>query len=180
MLFPIIASDGAFLVEISCIPEPGIRNNRLEDFLVDADAVNAVFEAFTAFAALTGTLPDKELYISSSSAIELERRQCRIAGDSMGLAVLMLLLQDATGFKFSIKKACAATGALVVEKDKVLCRQVGHLGAKLECLEFSEVDILYCPAQVDAPNDRYKSVLVKQISAIKQDLNSPYFQMEFA
>ena len=75
---------------------------------------------------------------------------------------------------------CAATGALDVRRDRVLCRQVGHLEAKLEGLEKAGVDILFCSAQGDAPVKSYRSVLVKQVSAITQRSNNPYFRMEFA
>ena len=172
--------DGAFLVEVGLSPEPGITNHRLEDYLIDADAVNALFDAFHGFTVLTGSLPERTVYISSRSEKDLEQCQCRIAGDSLGLAVLLLLLQDAADLNIGVKKVCAATGALVVRKDKVLCREVGHLGAKLQCLDRANVDVLYCPIQVDAPISRYNSVSVKQVSAITQDLKFPYFRMEFA
>ena len=165
---------------MSLRPEPGIINHKLEDYLVDYDAVNALFDAFNGFKVLTGSPPERTVFISPRSENDLQQRHCRIAGDSLGLAVLLLLLQDAAGLDIGVKKICAATGALDVQKEKVLCRQVGHLEAKIECLESAGVDVLYCPVQVGAPTNIYKSVLVKRISAITQDLKFPYFRMEFA
>ena len=180
MLIPIFSADGAFLVEVSVRAVPGVVNHRLEDHLVDCDAVNALFDAFNGFTVLTGSAPKRNVYIDAKSKKELEQRQCLIAGDSLGLAVLILLLQDATDFDIGAKKVCAATGALSVQKDKVVCREVGHLEAKIECLEDADVDVLYCPVQAEAPISKYKGLLVKRISAIKQDLKFPYFRMEFA
>jgi len=180
LLFPVISTDGPFLVEILLNSETGFSNNKLEDFLVDADAVNAVFDALTGFSILTGVQPKRDVFISPSSAIDLDKRRCRIAGDSLGLAVLMLLLKDWARDSFSRKKVCAASGALVIDKDKVLCRQVGHLGEKLECVDGANVNVFYCPAQVDAPVNSFNCVTVKQLSAITQLSNFPYFRMEFA
>ena len=165
---------------MSLSPEHGVTNHRLEDYLVDSDAVNALFDAFNGFTVLTGSPPERTVFISPKSEKDLQQRNCRIAGDSLGLAVLMFLLQDAAGLDFGVKKICAATGALDVQKEKVLCRQVGHLEEKIECLEGADVDVLYCPIQFDAPINRCKSVLVRRISAITQDLKFPYFRMEFA
>lgn len=179
MLIPVISAGEAVLVEVT-LSEVGTSSIKLEDYLIDTDAVNALFDAFVAFTVLTGAKPSKVPYVSLSSAVDLEWRKMRIAGDSLGLGVLILLLQDAAGVEPNAGTVCAATGALDVRRDRVLCRQVGHLEAKLEGLEKAGVDILYCSAQGDAPVKSYRSVLVKQVSAITQRSNTPYFRMEFA
>ena len=63
----------------------------MEDFLIDEDAVGALYDAFTAFLVLTGVTAKKVLCVDPKSAAELKAKNIYIAGDSLGLGVLLLL-----------------------------------------------------------------------------------------
>ena len=157
------------LVAITLCSNPNIHDKRLEDFLIDKDAVNGLFDAFTAFFILTGAAAKKVVCVDPKSATELEARDIYIAGDSLGLGILLLLLGDAAGECLEIGKARAATGALKVQSNVVVCREVGDLGSKVKGAEDAGVDIMYCPVQADAPALSDTGMLIKPLSLITKD-----------
>lgn len=179
MFIPVVIQDEAVCVEIVLGSEETFSGIKLEEFLIDADAVNALYDALKAFAIITGKKPKHVPFVSDVSAKELERQKIGIAGDSLGLGVLILLLQNSFSSCFSPGKVHAASGAIECRGNKVSCRQVGRMESKLDGLEKAGVDVFYCSAQSDAPKNSYRGISVKQLSGITQAAFAPYFQMEF-
>lgn len=171
MLIPVVCGEDALLVGIMLGSGSVKHKDKLENFLIDADAVNALFDALTAFVILTGESVSRTLCVTPQSAAQLKSRNMYIAGDSLGLGVLLVLLEEASGNVFSNGEVCAATGALNVQSEEILCREVAKLDIKVACAAESGADIMYCPAQVDAPSERFRGTLVKQVATIIKDTN---------
>ena len=176
MLIPIIVGNEGVLLEVGLSSAPGHASNKLEDFLADCDAVNALYDAFTAFFILTGEMPTREPYLAPGSAELLSVSNTRIVGDSLGLGVLLLLLNTG-GQEFDVGGISAATGALDVRCDKIMCRPVDQLTAKLDAAVRQGVSTVFCPRQFDAPSHSYRGLLVRQVSQIKNRAG-PLAQME--
>ena len=169
MLIPVVCAEGVVLVAITLRSSPGKHEDRLEDFLIDDDAVNGLFDAFTAFLILTGKTAKKVPCVDPASAAELKAQNIFIAGDSLGLGILLLLLSDtAYGPRLS-RKVCAATGALNVRPDMVVCREVGKLGTKVHSAANAGVDVMYCPVQDDVPPEGLLGMSIKPLSVITKD-----------
>lgn len=163
------------MVAITLRENPGKHDKRLEDFLIDEDAVNALYDAFAAFLVLTGMTAKKILCVDPKSAAELKARNIYIAGDSLGLGALMLLLRDFAGGRSGSRAVYAATGALTVRSTTVLCREVGKLGAKAHSAANAGVDVMYCPVQSDCPSERQGDMAIKQLSVITRDDMSEFW-----
>jgi hypothetical protein len=169
LLIPVVCREDVALVAITLRARPGKQGNRLEEFLIDNDAVNALYDAFTAFFILTGTVTNKVPCLHPKSAAALKARDMYIGGDSLGLGILLLLLGEAVGVRPSSSTVYAATGALTLRLDSVECREVGKLGTKVESAATAGVDVMYCPIQDDVPAGSHKGMLIKQVSVINKD-----------
>lgn len=176
MLIPIIVGDEGVLVEVGLSSAPGNASSKLEDFLADCDAVNALYDAFAAFFILTGAMPTREPCLAPASAELLSASNTRIVGDSLGLGVLLLLLTNGEQ-DFDKGGTSAATGALDVRRDKIVCRPVDQLRAKLDAAVRQGVSTIFCPKQFDAPSHSYRGLFVRQVSQIK-NRSGPLAQME--
>jgi len=178
LLIPVVCAEGVVLVAITLRTNPGKQDKRLEDFLIDEDAVGALYDAFTAFLVLTGVTAKKVLCVDPKSAAELKAKNIYIAGDSLGLGVLLLLLEDVAFGRRGSREICAATGALTVRSTTVLCREVGKLGAKVQSAASAGVNVMYCPAQADCPSERQADMAIKQLSVIaRDDISSFWMQV---
>ena len=164
------------MVAITLRENPGKHDKRLEDFLIDEDAVNALHDALAAFLVLTGVTVKKVLCVDPKSVAELKARNIYIAGDSLGLGALLLLLRDVAGGRNGSRVVYAATGALTVRSTTVLCREVGKLGAKVQSAANAGVDVMYCPAQDDVPPQGLLGMSIKPLSVITKDGISDFWE----
>ena len=171
-MIPVVSNGDAVLVSICLHANSERSGEKLEDFLVDRDAVNALFDAYAAFYILTGETAAKAPHVTSESVDELKARNMNIAGDSLGLGVLLLLLNDVAGSSTAETEVSVATGALDVRSDRVVCRKVDQLRVKLDGAVRAGADLFYCPAQSDAPVDGYRGTLIRQVLAISTDVNA--------
>lgn len=157
------------LVATTLLTNPGKQDKRLEDFLIDEDAVGALYDAFAAFLVLTGMTAEKVPCVEPKSAAELTAKNIFIAGDSLGLGVLLLLLRDIACGRSGSPAVCAATGALTVLASTVVCREVGMLSAKVQSAASAGIDVMYCPVQANVPAVSHTGMLIKPLSVVTRD-----------